>query len=594
MRGIAPGLVAALWAAVAFADIFSPGDLAKPHARLEGISQCTQCHPAGGQLSQESCLSCHTELKPGVEKGLGLHGRMASDKRNCESCHADHRGAAFEMIDWGAGGQKGFDHHRSGWPLEGKHLEVACKTCHERKRIFNPTILKLLDKSPERKTMLGLPRECRSCHFDDHRGQVGDDCGACHDVKAWNPAPDFNHAETRYPLKGKHLKVKCEACHPSVRDETTPKSAFPPPVSETFLKLAPIENRSCTDCHKDPHEGKLGQRCQSCHVVEGWKLLRNANLERAFHDKTRYPLKGEHLDVACVSCHGPSAGKPAKFKGLPFAQCANCHADAHLGQMKGAAGKKREDCGSCHTVDGFMPPRFTLDQHQDTSYPLEGAHQVVACNACHLKTPALAALISRSLHIELKRKKRPELFSLASFEWTRPVEKCDSCHKDAHRGQLDAHPCASCHQLSSFKKVKLNHDRDTRYALTGKHSSTPCEKCHGAPSPNSPVQYRPLPMTCAGCHADIHAGQFAQSPRAPTECERCHETKSWTETKFLHQPPFTSYLLEGKHSAVKCEGCHRPVVLAKGLSAVRYRPLGQECESCHSDFHQGGLKGFEP
>ncbi len=53
----------------AHADIFSPGELAKPHEDLEGMRNCTQCHPAGDQLSQGTCLACHTELKGRVEAG---------------------------------------------------------------------------------------------------------------------------------------------------------------------------------------------------------------------------------------------------------------------------------------------------------------------------------------------------------------------------------------------------------------------------------------------------------------------------------------------------------------------------------------------
>jgi hypothetical protein len=584
-------LAGTLIASVAAADIFSPGDLAKGHVAFEGISQCTQCHPAGGQLSQEKCLDCHTELKPRVEKGVGFHGHIATEKRACETCHADHRGRAFQMIDWGTKGQKGFDHARAFWPLEGKHLEATCDKCHQRRRILSAAIVKLIERSPERNTMLGLGRDCKSCHFDDHRGQVGDDCGACHAPKGWKPAEDFSHAHTDYPLTGKHLKVKCEGCHPTSRDQTTPKGTFPAPVSETFMKFTPIESRSCLDCHKDFHDGKFGQRCQSCHTVDGWKIIRNASAERAFHEKTRFPLKGEHLDVACVACHGPFPGQKAKFKGLAFEQCAACHADAHEGQLT-VKGGKAPDCEGCHTVERFMPPRFALEQHQKTTYPLEGAHQVVACNACHLKSPALVDKIPKALRLDLKRKKRPELFSFASFEINKPLEKCDSCHTDVHRGQLAARECGACHGLASFKKVQLDHDRDTRYPLTGKHATVACNKCHGAPTPDRPVQYRPLPMTCASCHEDVHSAQLAKN--GVTDCESCHRTTSWKETKFLHQPPFTDFALDGKHAEVKCEGCHRRVQLSKTLSSVRYKPLPQTCESCHSDFHQGAFKGFEP
>lgn len=578
-------------AAAARADIFSPGDLARPHASLEGISQCTRCHPAGGQLTQERCVDCHTELKPRIEKGFGFHGHIPTEKRACEGCHPDHRGRSFEMIDWGPKGQAGFDHQRTDWPLEGKHAELGCAKCHERRRILNATILRLIERSPERKTMLGVGKDCKSCHFDEHRGQEDQDCATCHDLLGWKPAPDFNHDETDYPLKGKHRKVKCGGCHPSVKDETTPRGTFPPPGSETFLKLAPLESKQCLDCHRDFHDGKFGARCQSCHSVDGWKIIRNASAERAFHDKTRFPLKGEHLDVGCIACHGPFPGQKAKFKGLEFEQCASCHPDAHVGQLKPSKGRA-PDCDTCHSVERFMPPKYTVEQHRKTSYPLEGAHQVVPCNLCHLRAPALADRIPRQVRAELKRKKRPELFSLASFAITRAVTRCDSCHKDVHQGQLDAHPCSSCHPLASFKQVKLDHDRDTRFPLTGKHATTACAKCHGAPAPDRPVQYRPLPMGCAGCHEDTHAGQFAKG--GATDCEQCHSTAGWTNTKFTHQPPFTDYLLDGKHAEVKCDRCHLPIAVSKKLRVVRYKPLPRGCERCHSDFHQGSFQGFEP
>lgn len=582
-----------LFAPVASADIFSPGDLAKGHAALEGISQCTKCHPAGGQLTQEKCLSCHVEIKPRTEKGLGFHGHIAPEKRACEGCHPDHRGRDFEMINWGPKGKKGFDHARTSWPLEGKHAPLECDDCHQRRRIQSAAIVKLLEQSPQRKTQLGISRECKGCHFDDHRGQVGEDCAACHDAKAWKPAPDFNHGDTEYPLKGKHQKVKCAGCHPSLHDDDTPKGVFPAPVSETFLKFAPIAAKACTDCHKDFHDGKLGPKCQSCHTVEGWKIIRNASMERAFHDKTRFPLKGEHLDVDCTACHGPFPGQKAKFKGLEFQQCTACHADAHVGQLIPEKGKPL-DCEACHSVDGFKPPRYTVQQHQKTRYPLEGAHQVAPCNLCHQKSPALADKVPKALRLELKKKKRLELFSLASFETKAPLDRCDSCHQDVHKGQLDARPCASCHQVSSFKKVKLDHDKDTRFALTGKHATTECSKCHGAPSPDRPVQYRPLPMACEGCHEDAHAGQLAQKPGAPTECAQCHETADWNKTKFAHLPPFTDYLLDGKHAQVACERCHQKIQLGAKVAVVRYTPLPRTCEGCHSDFHQGAFQGFEP
>ncbi len=579
----------------AHAGGFSPGDLAKPHAQLEGLSNCTACHPAGQQLSQESCLACHTELKPEIARGQGFHGKISQADRNCEKCHHEHQGLDLQLINWGSGGKKGFNHARSGWPLTGAHSPLKCETCHEKRRISAAPIVAFLDKHPGQETFLGLPTPCVLCHFDEHRDQVGQACESCHNTKAFKPAPGFNHDKTEYPLTGKHAVVQCEKCHAKVKDDTTSKGAFPPPVSETFLKYSPLAFKGCTDCHKDPHEGKFGPRCSSCHSTQGWRTIRNASQERAFHDKTRFPLKGEHVDVDCKACHGPFPGQPAKFKGLAHELCSDCHADAHEGQLAKASPKaKGPDCTLCHGVEGFSPVHFTLEQHQKTRYPLEGAHAFVGCLQCHPKQNDLVDRIPTAVKVEWKRKNRPELFSLAALDFKGALDRCDSCHGDPHQGQLKDKPCAKCHQPASFSKVTFNHDVDTKYPLKDKHAAVACDACHAPAVKGGPIKYKGLPTACASCHADAHVGQLAPSPGAVTECERCHDTKGFTQTRFVHQPPFTDYLLEGQHAQVKCESCHKKVEIKPGVVAERFKPLSRECEGCHSDFHQGAFKGFEP
>ncbi len=570
-------------AGVARADLFSPGELSKAHTALEGLSQCTKCHPAGGQLSQETCLSCHQELQPRLGKGQGLHGHIAQDKRSCETCHHEHQGLAMDLIDWGSGGEKGFNHLRSGWGLKGAHADLKCAGCHEKRRILWPTALKLLEKRPH--TMLGLGTACTDCHFDEHRGQQQEDCEFCHTEKAWKPATGFNHADTEYPLKGKHTKVKCVDCHQSERDGEA--HGFPGPKSETFLRFAPVEHRTCLDCHKDAHEGRFGLRCASCHVVEGWQILRNATKEREFHEKTKFPLKGAHLDVDCKACHGPFPGQAAKFKGLVHDTCAGCHPDGHVGQL--AVNGKSPDCGTCHTEQGFVPAKYGLPEHAKTRYPLEGAHQVVPCASCHPATPALKAKVSKPVLADLKRKKRQELFSFALFDFTKPNDRCDSCHTDEHKGQFKDTKCETCHQVSSFTALRFDHQKDSKFPLTGAHAKAKCEKCHFAPAPREAVRYKPIDPGCRSCHLDVHAGQFAKKA-----CESCHSDESWKKLAFKHEPPFTPFILDGQHGKAKCEACHRKLPVAAGVAAVQYRPLPQTCEGCHADFHKGAFKGFEP
>jgi hypothetical protein len=597
---------AVLAATGARADLFSPGDLTKQHAPLEGISNCTKCHPAGNKLSQETCLNCHTELQPRLGAGQGLHGRISDDKRDCQKCHHEHQGRNAALVDWGtAAGKKGFDHKRTGWPLKGEHLKTDCAKCHEKRLITWPVAQKLLET---RQTMLGLDRACEGCHFDEHRGQQKQDCEYCHNEKAWKPASGFDHnsPDYQYPLLGKHAKLKCDKCHPAQRDAE--KHAFPVPKSETYLKFSGITNQPpdappafglCTDCHRDPHENRFGQRCTSCHTVESWQLIRNASKEREFHEKTRYPLKGLHLEVECRSCHGPFPGQAPRFKGLKFEACTDCHADAHVGQL--ATGKAPlPECTSCHSVDGFSPVKYGLSEHAKTRYPLEGAHMVVPCDACHEATPALQKKVAPAVLADLKRKRRKELFSPALLAFAKPLDRCDSCHLDAHKGQLQEKACSACHVTQSFEKLRFDHQKESRYPLVGKHLKVACDKCHFVPAGSKDVvggkpvvKYRPLEQKCSSCHLDVHLGQFAKKGEL-ADCERCHAVEDWKQLRFKHEPPFTTYLLEGQHAKVQCAACHQKVTLPGKVETVKYRPLPRACESCHADFHQGAFQGFEP
>lgn len=625
-------LAVGLVALVARADLFSPGELSKPHTQLEGLSKCTTCHPAGGQLSQASCLSCHQELQPRLAKAAGLHGRIPEAKRNCETCHREHQGLTARLIDWSVGNgapassENDFNHLRTGWALKGGHAEVKCSGCHEKRRISWSVALKLLATRPD--TRLGLGTQCTDCHFDEHRGQQQEDCEYCHTEKAWKPAPNFNHDDTAYPLRGKHKTVKCSLCHDSEKDGEP--HGFPPPKSETFLRFAPVEHRTCLECHKDPHEGRFGPRCQSCHTVEGWHIVRNAGAEREFHQKTKFPLEGAHLDVECRDCHGPFPGQSAKFKGLAHDSCATCHPDAHAGQLQTTPpgpGKPSSpgsrppseppDCATCHSTQGFVPVKFGLLEHAKTRFPLLDAHQAVPCASCHPPTPSLRAKIPKAVLVDLQKKKRHELFSAALLDFSKPLDTCESCHQDVHKGQFaktadgKKQACSTCHSTKSFKSSALTFDHQTQsvFPLSLAHQKVKCAQCHFASAPGEAVQYKPLAQTCASCHLDVHAGQFsAKSGTSALSCERCHGDGlgsppngvapggfAWKPaSKFEHRPPFTTFLLDGKHATARCEACHRSLPVGPKVNVTQYRPLPTTCEGCHSDFHKGAFKGFEP
>ena len=518
------------------------------------------------------------------------------------------------MINWGPGGRRSFDHRTAGWPLVGKHATTRCETCHDNRRVVTPAIARLLAANPKRTTLLGLQSRCDSCHFDEHRGQLGKDCQRCHSDEAstFTVARFFDHARTDFPLRGKHTPVACAECHPQVPAGAEP-TGFLKPRAAAFARYKPIAHGGCASCHRDPHRGAFGNNCADCHNENGWDVVNpSQGLGDNFHDATRFPLKGLHRDVKCKSCHGPFGSRPVQYKGLAFRKCGDCHPDGHEGQLAARGGAAPADCGDCHSVSGFSPARFELEQHAKTPFPLTGAHRATACRNCHLVDAELVKRVDPAVRAKLARQRRPERIAMVTMRPKRAPGDCSDCHRDPHQGQFAAQTmagddCAACHTTESFAKVRFDHNRDSRFPLTGAHSKAPCASCHRretirAGGPEA-TRYKPVATSCTGCHLDEHRGQFTARANGRSDrreagggkdCSFCHPTDSFKKTSFTHQDRrFTTFALAGKHSSLPCGSCHRPVQVGQAQT-VRYRPVPRDCEGCHTDFHHGGFRGFEP
>ena len=637
-----------LAAGAARADIFSPGELSNAHKQLEGIKNCTQCHVAGQQLSAQQCLTCHGEIKATLDAQRGLHGKLGADERaSCQSCHHEHQGRDFAIVDFGEGGPKSFDHGRTAFSLQGAHAKVDCAKCHDNRLVRDDVVKKLLTTKSPAKTFLGLGTSCTSCHADEHRGQLGTDCLRCHTERFWEPAQKFDHGKAAFKLRGPHAAAACTACHKSEPDAQA--RAFPAPVHPEFMRFKPVAHESCAACHKDPHEGRFGADCASCHVEAGWKEQKAASGgkgPRAFHAKTAFPLRGAHEEVACKQCHGPFAdGRPAKFKGLAHDSCSSCHADAHAGQLRG-------DCAGCHGERTFAASSFDLKRHA-ANFPLEGKHADAKCGSCHVKD---AALRSRS----------KQVFRLDGTT-------CAACHADAHAGAT-AGDCKACHTAASFQPARFEAEDHTRWPLSGAHGAVACVLCHAkddkllakvkqqkkkpgrgpwlvraslanlrpvepqagcqachqdphrgkfgpeqtcaschttehfsgakfehgktgfplegkhaaaacAACHGSETRFNKVDPSCAACHAEPHAGQLGD------RCARCHSADAWDPTHFAHESVFK---LEGRHAALACETCHPKAQVAPGVKAALYRPRPRDCEGCHADFHRGAFERWAP
>jgi hypothetical protein len=534
----------------------SPGPLSKAHQSLSGPTNCTKCHDLGRGTAQLKCLECHTEIRERITKRRGMHAVWVSataTNKDCAKCHSEHNGVDFQIIHWEPS-REAMDHSKTGFALTGKHAGLACEKCHKMEYIPAPARAGILVKDLNR-TYLELSRDCVSCHTDEHRGQVGKDCARCHTADGWKPARLFNHATSKYPLTGRHEKVPCAKCHPTVAD------------MKPFVKYTGLSFTKCTACHSDPHKGSFIQPCQSCHNTTNWKQI--TGLQGFDHSKTKYPLLGKHQTVACEDCH-----KRGDFKAeIPFAKCMDCHKDYHGGQFLKRTGSA--ECAGCHTVDGFKPSTFTVKDHEATKYPLEGRHVPVACDNCHIP------------------KGEATIFKITQTQ-------CKDCHADIHKGQFAALPyqnrCESCHDLRGFRPARfaLARHNDTRFPLTGAHLAVLCADCHkpvptGSPTP---VKYRFDDRSCTACHLDPHKGQFREqmaTKRAEGRaagCEACHTTANWNElNRFDHSK--TEFPLLGAHRGVACADCHRPPMLETTLKNVDFHAAPKQCFACHQDPHAG-------
>lgn len=544
----------------------SPGPLARPHQRFEGTLQCVKCHAGGRGGGKEQmtglCMNCHKEIAWLSERGRGLHGSPAVKPQRCASCHPEHAGVDFALVSWeGQGGSvERFEHGRAGWPLEGSHGRQKCSACHKTTFRVSP-VVRLSERPPSDPGWLGLERTCTTCHEDAHRGALDKNCLKCHDVEHWKPAPRFDHAKTNYPLTGAHVTVKCADCHTSPRLQLASDAQGVP-----IPRYRPLEFGECAACHTDAHGGKLGPTCSRCHMTTSFKTINRASFD---HDRTRYPLRGRHTEVACEKCHDFSGGQVARNR--PFATCTACHTpDPHAGTATLAG--RVVDCASCHTVDGWRPSSYTVAQHGLTRYPLEGRHQQARCSGCHVKTPGAGAVVAM----------RPA------------TSDCASCHVDAHAKKYAR--CTDCHDVRGFSPstIDVATHAHYRFPLTGAHGAVLCAQCHTemrhAPVPSTlvalarwagpPLRFAAPAGGCAGCHQSVHGTQFAARPDHGA-CESCHDMDGFRPASRFDHNRDAAFSLKGAHATVPCARCHRGVVGPSGKPVVIYRPVPTACEACH-------------
>jgi hypothetical protein len=413
---------------------------------------------------------------------------------------------------------------------------------------------------------------------------VEGDCDACH--LPFKGLPNEKCLTCHTELKKFHASVaaqKCVACHTDHKGHDADMTKRPALASfdhaltgmplvgahknvtcaKCHTKPITEMGQSCASCHKDPHQGTLGATCAACHKSEAWKP--------ALHPITEHKLsmQGGHAKLDCVSCH--KQGK-ALADTVP---CITCHERAHGGTTA--------PCEGCHQVEAWKPAHF---DHSFCTCTLPKKHQTVGCLGCH-----------------------------KDFDFKSAPQLCSGCH-DKERKHEPLGECSLCHSAVSWKKNELDHNKRTKFALTGQHLKVACEGCH--PPQGASMKFRGVPTLCEGCHqkqGDKAHGNFGA-------CLKCHSTDGFDKSTFDHAT--TGFPLLGRHAKLACKDCHdektqgypdMPVKKAElpfgslrgalawaagadamsdapafALASVAPHPKEAACSHCHADPHQGSTK----
>ncbi len=522
---------------------------------------------------------------------------------------------AEQVTDYSA-----FDHTATGFPLEGRHLNLKCEQCHL-SGVFE-----------------GTPRQCKQCHIQGNPRSAmfmpathvpilsaafkSSDCTDCHTDISFGGA-HFAHANVTagqcqvchngVNAQGKsknHILTaqSCDACHSTISFATA-YEAYPPGHIPT--------TQPCQTCHSAGFSLNTTQMvhtgivtgCTTCHAADAPKacppppltftmVLGTTGGQPVSLTPTSQMCPGgvasaPHITTAtsCELCHTtptspmPPLATPGLFQGGRMDHtgisggCASCHADGK-GPFRGVPGSAVPalvtentphtphipigglDCSQCHksttTPGGFAG---TAMNHTGISSN---------CASCHENTPANIAYYG----VTTKMVVRPP----TSGAQPDPVTVIDPNHP-----QDLSQDCSLCHGSTANFNTSIT--KPTNHIPSG---TTVCTNCHlGSTAPYAPantvMNHTGFTASCAACHgsglsfygtAQTEAGgQPLQPPGSPgyggraltgthipygsTDCSACHSSSQTSAGGFqITSNPVMTAAAHKAVASLTCASCH--------------------------------------
>ncbi len=325
---------------------------------LETWTECAECHTTPGNYGLFSCTDCHDHNQADTDEE---HNEVSGYLYNSTACFECHPTGSAEGS---------FNHNSSDFPLTGAHITTECIECHANGYSGTPTI-------------------CFACHETDFNQSVNpnhnalsipNDCETCHTTNPdWQPATFPIHNDY-YPLEGAHATIasNCFTCHEG-----------------NYINTPNL----CFSCHADDynqttdpnHEAaQFPTKCESCHSETAWTP---ATFD---HDGQYFPIySGEHQGEwdACSECH-TNPGNYSIFT------CLTCHEQGETDDEHNDVGGYSYNslaCLECHP-DGSAEGSFN---HNNSNFPLTGAHMNAECLDCHADgyagTPTICVPVMRAI-----------------------------------------------------------------------------------------------------------------------------------------------------------------------------------------------------
>lgn len=411
------------------------------------------------------CIGCHLPDTP---------HRDQFEAVNCDNCHQTEKWEEAPA----------FDHDDAAFALTGQHVDVSCESCH--KTIEPPGEAPFVE-------YVDIPfASCNDCHEDVHEGAFGANCTDCHQTSGWFDVSNlvetaFDHTTTGFDLVGNHATITCASCHgkPARNDEEI-FIAFAPSTTRNSYPSIPVTN--CASCHVDYHDGVFADKafaeasCESCHGQDEW-YPSTYDFER-HNQESDFELAGAHVATPCSSCHQPDFNEKPHFE-ITETACIDCHLEDSPHGNQFLTDGVETACASCHITDDWLDN--SSFNHDDTEFPLTGAHVEATCASCHISSDPGAIPPG------------PAVFRDTPLA-------CNSCHEadDPHQGQFENATCNTCHTTDQFLITAFDHD-NTAFPLTGEHVDVRCASCHvteTAPDGQPFARFKPLGTACQDCHGE--------------------------------------------------------------------------------------------